>query len=53
MAKSGTMWTLETPTFSSRSGSVNTETGVSSEPVPDVVGTATRGIVGPGTRDSP
>ena len=53
IAKSGIRCTLETPTFRARSGSVSTETGVSSEPVPEVVGTATSGIVGPGTRDSP
>lgn len=44
---------LEMPTFISRSGSDRTATGVASDPVPDVVGTATTGMVGPGTTDSP
>ena len=39
---------LETPTFSSRSGSEITATGVASDPVPAVVGTATSGTTGPG-----
>ena len=44
---------LEMPTFISRSGSDSTATGVASDPVPEVVGTATTGRVGPGTTDSP
>jgi hypothetical protein len=44
---------LETPTLSVRSASVTTATGVTSEPVPAVVGTATTGSTGPGTRSSP
>lgn len=37
------------PTFSVRSGSEITATGVASEPVPAVVGTAMTGSTGPGT----
>src|SRR5204863_8570922 len=39
---------LEIPTLSAASGSVITDTGVTSEPVPAVVGTATTGATGPG-----
>ncbi len=49
----GTRWGLEIPTFVSRSGSDTTATGVTSDPVPAVVGMATRGSDGPGTRFSP
>jgi hypothetical protein len=38
-----------TPIFISVAGSVMTETGVASEPVPAVVGSATSGSTGPGT----
>ena len=44
---------LEIPTFNVRSGSEMTATGVASEPVPAVVGTAISGMVGPGTLNSP
>ena len=40
---------LATPTFICVCGSVMTETGVASEPVPAVVGSATSGRIGPGT----
>src|SRR5690606_20449261 len=53
IAAAGTRYGLETPTLSSRSGSVTTATGVASDPVPAVVGTATSGVTGPGTRFSP
>ena len=43
----------ETPTLSSRSGSETTATGVASEPVPAVVGTATIGSTAPVTLFSP
>ncbi len=38
-----------TPIFIAVAGSVMTETGVASEPVPAVVGSATSGTSGPGT----
>ena len=44
---------LEMPTFKIRSGSEITATGVTSEPVPAVVGTAITGRIGPGTLNSP
>ena len=53
MAARGIRYGLETPTFISRSGSATTATGVTSEPVPAVVGTATTGVTGPGTAFSP
>ena len=40
---------LATPIFISVAGSVMTETGVASEPVPAVVGSAISGTTGPGT----
>ena len=40
---------LATPIFISVAGSVMTETGVASEPVPAVVGSAISGTIGPGT----
>src|SRR5690606_21780583 len=49
----GTRCGLEMPTLLTRSGSVSTATGVTSEPVPAVVGSATTGSTGPGTRSSP
>ena len=52
-AAAGTRNGLEIPTFSSRAGSDTTATGVTSEPVPAVVGAATIGTTGPGTRFSP
>lgn len=44
---------LETPTFRSRALSASTATGVTSEPVPDVVGIAITGMTDPGTLYSP
>lgn len=44
---------LEMPTFMTRSVSDRTATGVTSEPVPAVVGTAINGSTGPGTLNSP
>src|ERR1700692_12044 len=41
------------PTFIARSGSATTATGLTSDPVPAVVGTATTGAIGPGTLFSP
>src|SRR5579862_8846490 len=41
------------PTFIARSGSATTATGLTSDPVPAVVGTATTGVIGPGTLFSP
>ena len=49
----GMMCGLEIPTLLTRSGSVRTATGVTSDPVPAVVGRATTGTTGPGTRSSP
>jgi hypothetical protein len=40
---------LATPTFIAVAESVMTETGVASEPVPAVVGSAISGSTGPGT----
>ena len=40
---------LATPIFMSVAGSVMTATGVASEPVPAVVGSAISGTIGPGT----
>ena len=45
----GIMNGLATPIFISVFGSVMTDTGVASEPVPAVVGSAISGISGPGT----
>ena len=45
----GIRWRLATPIFMSVPGSVTTATGVASEPVPAVVGSAMSGISGPGT----
>ena len=53
IAVCGMRYGLEMPTLLVRSGSVSTATGVTSEPVPAVVGSATTGRVGPGTRSSP
>ena len=53
MAVRGIRYGLEIPTFIPSSGSPMTETGVTSEPVPAVVGSATSGTTGPGTRCSP
>ena len=44
----GMRWGLEMPTLLTRSGSVRTATGVTSDPVPAVVGRATTGSTGPG-----
>jgi len=52
-ATAGIRYGLEMPTFTARSGSANTATGVTSEPVPAVVGMAMTGMIGPGTRNSP
>ena len=41
------------PTLSWRSLSESTATGVASDPVPAVVGTAISGMTGPGTMNSP
>src|SRR5579863_4302205 len=41
------------PTFIARSGSATTATGLTSDPVPAVVGTATTGAIGPGRLFSP
>ncbi|MCY1528229.1 hypothetical protein D9M68_633280 [compost metagenome] len=53
MAVWGIRCGLDTPTFRSRALSASTATGVTSEPVPEVVGSAITGIVGPGTLYSP
>jgi len=53
IAERGIRCGLEMPTFMPSSGSPMTETGVTSEPVPAVVGSATSGTTGPGTRCSP
>jgi len=45
----GIMCGLATPIFISVAGSVITATGVASEPVPAVVGSAISGTLGPGT----
>jgi hypothetical protein len=52
-AACGIRYGLEIPTLLIRSGSVSTATGVTSEPVPAVVGRATTGTIGPGTLSSP
>jgi hypothetical protein len=44
---------LESPTFVPRWASLTTATGVASDPVPAVVGTAMSGRIGPGTANSP
>ena len=53
IAVTGMRCGLEMPTFSTRSVSERTATGVTSDPVPAVVGTAIRGRIGPGTSSSP
>src|SRR5262252_10863463 len=45
----GIMRRVAIPTFMNRSGSATTATGLTSEPVPDVVGMQTMSIKGPGT----
>jgi hypothetical protein len=53
MATSGISSGEEIPTFIVRSGSAITATGVTSEPVPAVVGMQISGMTGPGTLYSP
>src|SRR5690554_1813318 len=53
IATSGIRYGLEIPIFRARVLSDRTATGVTSDPVPAVVGMAIRGIIGPGTFSSP